>query len=237
MTSKTAKWIFYLGTLTSAALFLALTWDTHRQIGALTHADQLSDDVAAGKKVFQKYNCNDCHTILGFGGYYAPDLTKVYKRRGEQYIRQIVTQPEVVLAKSFRKMPQQHVSEAEINQLLTFFSWVNGIDNHDWPPQDSPKRKSRAAERLSGNSNLSLGAALFKENNCFSCHKLLEIGGDIGPSLDEVGDRLDWETIKKHIADPQSIKQDSQMPAYPDLSAEELQAIAEFLVHQKGAAR
>ncbi|MGQ9834912.1 MAG: c-type cytochrome [Thermoanaerobaculaceae bacterium] len=36
----------------------------------------------AGKRAFEKYNCNDCHTILGFGGYYAPDLTRAYQRLG-----------------------------------------------------------------------------------------------------------------------------------------------------------
>jgi hypothetical protein len=29
MTTGTAKSIFYIGTITSAILFLALTWDTH----------------------------------------------------------------------------------------------------------------------------------------------------------------------------------------------------------------
>jgi nitric oxide reductase subunit C len=82
MRAKTAKWIFYLGTLISLVIFLGLTIDTHRQVQTLTNADKLSEQVVAGKRVWQKYNCNDCHTILGFGGYYAPDMTKVYWRRG-----------------------------------------------------------------------------------------------------------------------------------------------------------
>src|SRR3990172_6692441 len=110
MTIRTAKAIFILGTLSSAVLFLLLTWDTHRQVGALTNADRLSDEVVAGKRAFEKYNCNDCHTMLGFGGYYAPDLTKVYRRKGEPYIRAVIASPDKVLAKSFRKMPQEHVS-------------------------------------------------------------------------------------------------------------------------------
>src|SRR5450756_222411 len=89
MTAKAARWIFYLGTLISLVLFLGLTADTHRQIGALTHADQLSETVVAGKRVWHKYNCNDCHTILGFGAYYAPDLTKAYWRRGADGIKAI----------------------------------------------------------------------------------------------------------------------------------------------------
>ena len=83
MSWKTAKLIFYIGTLVSLVLFLGLTVDTHRQVETLSHADKLSPQVVAGKKVWHKYNCNDCHTILGFGSYYAPDMTKVYWRIGE----------------------------------------------------------------------------------------------------------------------------------------------------------
>ncbi len=34
--------------------------------------------------------CNDCHTILGFGAYYAPDMTKAYFRLGENNIVSII---------------------------------------------------------------------------------------------------------------------------------------------------
>src|SRR3990172_10011144 len=94
MTNKLARLIFYLGTLISLVLFLALTVDTHRQIQTLTHADQLSEQVVAGKRVWHKYNCNDCHTILGFGAYYGPDMTKVYWRRGSEGIKAVVRNPE-----------------------------------------------------------------------------------------------------------------------------------------------
>lgn len=49
MTKKAAFWIFLLGTLSSAALFLGLTWDMHRQVDVLSRADKLSDTVVAGK--------------------------------------------------------------------------------------------------------------------------------------------------------------------------------------------
>ncbi len=74
--------LFVGGTLISLAVFAGMTWDTHRQVAALTHADKLSEQVVAGKHVWQDKECNLCHTILGFGGYYAPDLTRVYKRIG-----------------------------------------------------------------------------------------------------------------------------------------------------------
>ncbi|MGQ9472046.1 MAG: c-type cytochrome [Candidatus Aminicenantales bacterium] len=235
MSFKTARLIFLTGTLSSAILFLALTWDTHRQIRALTNADRLSDKVIARKKVFQNYNCNDCHTILGFGGYYAPDLTRVYQRRGNGYIKQVIAAPEQVLARSFRKMPQQKLSAEEIDYLINFLGWVNDIDNHDWPPQDSKSRSSRAAERLISGTTLSYGASLFKENNCFDCHQIQGAGGSSGPMLDDVGLRLSVDQIINAIANPQQLNPDSQMPAYENiLSRAEIEALADFLAKQKG---
>ena len=120
MSKKTAFWIFLLGTVSSAIVFLGLTWDTQRQVAALSHVDKLSAQVVEGKRVFEKYNCNDCHTILGFGGYYAPDLTKVVQRIGEDGIRYRVKSPEKAFANSTRKMPNLKVMDTEIESLVAF---------------------------------------------------------------------------------------------------------------------
>ncbi|MDO8586287.1 MAG: cytochrome c [Armatimonadota bacterium] len=234
MTTRTAKAIFLLGTLSSGLLFLVLTWDTHRQIGALTHADRLSDEVVAGKRAFEQHNCNDCHTMLGFGGYYAPDLTRVYSRKGEPYVRAVISDPDKVLAKSFRKMPHQRIGAVEMNSLVAFFKWTNEIDTHDWPPQDHKKPTSSEARRLVSAAPLSRGAALFKANGCFSCHKLGGVGGDAGPALDDVGSRMNAERIQEQIANSKAFKPDSVMPSYSQLPAEDLRAMAEFMSEQGG---
>jgi len=49
-----------------------VTYDTHR-----------ADD---GKRVFQAYNCMGCHTIVGNGSYFAPDLTKTYELTGPAWL-------------------------------------------------------------------------------------------------------------------------------------------------------
>ena len=133
LSRKTAIGICLIGTLSSLILFLILTVDTHRQVNVLTKAENLTEEVVQGKRAWQKYNCNDCHTILGFGGYYAPDMTKVYNRIGKVGIEQRLRKPEVVMAKSWRKMPQQNLKEDEIKNLISFFKWVSEIDTQDWP--------------------------------------------------------------------------------------------------------
>jgi nitric oxide reductase subunit C len=228
MTQKLAKWIFWAGTLISLGLFLALTVDTHRQFAALTHADQLDDQVVAGKRVFERYNCNDCHTILGFGGYYAPDLTRAWTRIGEGAIRRLLREPHVAFAGSYRLMPRQGVSDAEAQ--LAAASVVDGIENHDWPPQDSPRRWKRSTERLLASSTISPGAALVQQEACLTCHALGDAGERVGPRLEWIGGRRSAVWIADYIADPQAVAPGSEMPAYAHLEPAQRGAIAAFLV-------
>jgi nitric oxide reductase subunit C len=230
MTERSAKLVFWAGTLTSLALFLALTVDTHSHFDALTHADRLDEAVVSGKRAFERHNCNDCHTILGFGGYYAPDLTRAYARMGEETVRARLERPEQVLAASFRKMPQQHVPAAEVTAIVGFLRWVSDIENHDWPPQDSVARWKASTRRLLAGAALSPGAALVQQENCLACHALGDAGEPLGPRLEWIGSRRDVAWVSTYLADPQRFAPGTSMPAYGGLPAAQRQAIAEFVV-------
>lgn len=222
MNERVARWILYVGTVTSLGLFLALTVDTHRQVKALSHADKLDARAVAGKRVWHRYNCNDCHTILGFGSYYASDLTKVYWRRGEDGIRRAVRTPEQVT--TWRSMPHLAVTDQELTDLVAFLRWTSEIDTHDWPPQDR-RLRAKAGGVARG---MSRGATLFRENGCFDCHTLEGVGSMLGPDLTNVGSRLSYETIEAVLTKPQSVKPGAVMPE-PGLPAEERDALARFL--------
>lgn len=232
-TKKSAKWIFWIGTLSSLVLFLVLTVDTHRQVRVLTHAENLSDQVVQGKRVWQKYNCNDCHTILGFGGYYAPDMTKVYKRIGKEGIQETVKNPQVVFANSWRKMPQQNLQDKEVEDLVAFFKWVSEINTNDWPPQDSNKLPPSSIRRMVAGVGVSPGGALFKEKGCFGCHKIGGTGGNVGPAMEGVGNRYDAVKLSQYIQDPASVNPKSRMPKQSDLTPDEAKQIAQFLMSLK----
>ncbi|HEY6011276.1 MAG TPA: cytochrome c [Nitrospirota bacterium] len=233
MTKKAAFWIFLIGTLSSGVLFLWLTWDTHRQVEALSHVDKLSDKVVEGKRTFEKYNCNDCHTILGFGAYYAPDLTKVMQRIGEDGVRFRIKSPETALAGSWRKMPNLKLADAEIDSLVEFFTWVGNIENGDWPPQDSKQRLSRGQERMVAGAGVSPGAAVFQSRGCMNCHSLHGAGGTFGPALDTIGRKLNLEQIEHYIIDPKSANPKALMPAQTELSEKEREEVAGFLANLK----
>ncbi|HEX8043388.1 cytochrome c [Candidatus Deferrimicrobium sp.] len=234
MTKKTAFWIFLIGTISSAAVFLWATYDMHRQVVTLAHVDKLSAQVVAGKKVFEKHNCNDCHTILGFGAYYAPDLTRVVQRIGEDGIRFRVKNPEKAFADSWRKMPQQNLTDAEITDLLAFFTWVGEVNNNDWPPQDSKKRISRGEQMMVASVGVSPGAAVFQSKGCMNCHSLHGTGGTFGPALDQEGRRKTVEEIEHYVLDPKGVNPKAMMPPQKDnLSQRELEEVARFLATLK----
>jgi nitric oxide reductase subunit C len=230
VTDKAARWIFWGGTLVSLLLFLGLTWDTHRQFGALTNADRLDARVVAGKKAFERHNCNDCHTILGFGGYYAPDLTRAHARLGEATIRRILKHPEVAFADSYRRMPQQDLPDQEVEDILSFLAWVSDIENHDWPPQHSENRWKRSTDRLLAGAALSPAAALVQQEGCLACHALGGSGERVGPRLEWVGARRDASWIADYLADPQKKSPGAEMPAFGHLSPGQRRMIGEFLV-------
>jgi nitric oxide reductase subunit C len=229
MTLLSAKWVFWGGTLASLAVFAVLTVDTHRQLATLTHAERLDDEVVAGKRAFERHNCNDCHTILGFGSYYAPDLTRVWTRVGESAIRRRLREPQSAFAGSYRLMPRQPLSDAELSQLVAFFRWVDGIENHDWPPQDSSRRWRRSTERLLAGTTMSTGAALVQQEGCLACHALGDLGEHLGPRLEWIGGRRSAVWIADYIANPQALAPGSPMPAFAQLTPAQRGAIATFL--------
>jgi nitric oxide reductase subunit C len=156
-------------------------------------------------------------------------MTKAYKRIGEIGIRERVKRPEVILAKSWRKMPQQNLGDDEIERLIDFFKWVSEIDTHDWPPQDSGKLPSSSIRRMIATVGITPGGALFKEKGCFGCHKIGGIGSDAGPPMEGTGGKYDVETLARYIVKPQKVDPDSEMPQQPEVSLEEAVRIAEFL--------
>jgi nitric oxide reductase subunit C len=214
-----------------------MTVHTHQSFDALTHADALDAHVVAGKRAFERHNCNDCHTILGFGAYYAPDLTRAHARLGEDGVRRRLEAPEVVFADSFRKMPQQHLPAQEIEDIVAFLAWVSNIENHDWPPQDSQRRWKRSTERLLSGATLTPAAALVQQERCLDCHALAGTGGNQGPRLEWIGGRRDAEWVARYVADPAAVSPGSRMPAYPNLSEGQRLMIGHFVVSLAAADR
>lgn len=130
--------LFAIGaSLLSALAFIGLTLDSHRQFDKLTNADQITPAVTRGKDVWHKNNCINCHTVFGEGAYYAPDLTKITKHRGEAYLKAYMRDPSKFYdeTRHRRLMPKQDLSDTDITDLIAFLDWVSNVDNQGWPPR------------------------------------------------------------------------------------------------------
>ncbi len=219
MTKAQAKAIFIWGTLISAVIFLALTYDSISKIPQRTSEDKLDTRVTAGKWIWQKYNCNNCHTILGIGGYYAPDLTKVMSYRDADWVKGFLKDPEKVWPAA-RKMPNLHLKDQEIANLVAFLTWVNGIDTNNWPPKPMVVTAAASAQP---------GEAIFNAQVCSGCHMINGIGGNVGPNLTKVGSRRDKEWIEQQLKDPKSHNPNSIMPSYSKLPEKDMGDLVNYL--------
>lgn len=74
--------------------------------------------LSEGEKLFLKYNCWVCHTIQGKGGKIGPDLSKVGKRRKDDWMVKHFKDPRSVSQKSF--MPQFNLKEEQIAELVEY---------------------------------------------------------------------------------------------------------------------
>jgi nitric oxide reductase subunit C len=132
-TSQMARNIFYGGTLFFVLLFAALIFDTEQRIPKRSNAGELTPAVVRGKHIWETRNCIGCHTLLGEGAYFAPELGNVYKRRGPDFIKAwIKSQP--TGAPGRRQMPNFQLNDQQLDDLTEFLRWTNGIDTEKWPP-------------------------------------------------------------------------------------------------------
>lgn len=130
--------LFAIGaTAVSAVAFIGMTIDSHRQFAALTHSDKITPAVIRGKNVWHHNNCINCHTVFGEGAYYAPDLTKITKLRGEAYLKAYLHDPSKFYdeTRHRRLMPKQDLSDTDITDLIAFLDWISNVDNQGWPPR------------------------------------------------------------------------------------------------------
>lgn len=238
LTKSQAKAFFLIGTLGFSAVFIGLTVDTFQRIPAQTNQQNLTQEAIRGKHLFDKNNCMGCHTIMGEGGYYAPELTKVFTRRGPAFIKAMLKDPEAMYPGQRKMVNYSHLSEQEMDDLVAFFKWVGEMDLNGFPPKPDLNKTAAANATSSEGSpgavvDIANRPAVFNQM-CVACHSLGGQGGAVGPALDGVGEKYDRDYIIKWLRDPNGVKPGTLMPKLP-LSEEDITELAAFLSVLKGA--
>ena len=97
--------------------------------------------VKLGKLTIQAKNCMNCHTLLGNGAYYAPDLTKAWldqywgtKEIREEQMVEFIKDPSTRLHNGIgRRMPRLGVTDEEARGVVAFLKWMSSIDTNGFP--------------------------------------------------------------------------------------------------------
>lgn len=134
LSKKQARAFFLGGTLVTFLIFIGLTIYSFSEENDQTNHENLTESVVRGKMIWETNNCMGCHTLLGEGGYYAPELTKVidrlnlkYDGAGEEVIKSILMSP-VPWQPNGRKMVAYEMTEQEAEDVVAFFQWIGEID-------------------------------------------------------------------------------------------------------------
>ncbi|HHW07655.1 MAG TPA: cytochrome C [Clostridia bacterium] len=92
------------------------------------------ETVRLGKQVWQEKACVECHTVLGHGGYFGPDLTKAWIKYGAEGLQDFFRDPPLLPAAVEKR--HLNLSERETELLAHFLRFVAGIKRTgNWPLQ------------------------------------------------------------------------------------------------------
>jgi mono/diheme cytochrome c family protein len=147
----------------------------------------------------------------------------------------------------------QHWSEADLYwiiqngvRLTGMPAWKNTLSEEDnwklvrfiqnlpqWNATHAAQTAAKAASAKSETEIVAYGRTLYRQEGCFTCHRLNGEGGKVGPDLTVEGTRgrtRDW--LVGHFKKPSSYTPGSMMPDFTNLTDEQLEAFSTFLLKQ-----
>ncbi len=190
-----SRWFFVACLLVSGLALLLI-------LPGLMPAQAMPPAAAAGLGVWRAAGCENCHTLYGQGGPFAPDLTHTYAQRGPDYLAAFLVNPSAFYPGQ-RQMPVFGFTRSEIDQLIAYLDWIGQQPPaQTWPPRPilvsgsgglgslapSPVEVSAASDDPAVR-----GRALFSQPPaiCSTCHSLEPDVVIIGPSLAGVASRAE----------------------------------------------
>lgn len=183
-------------------------------------AGQLMNDLA----------CFSCHRINGRGSDLAPDLSWEGSSVQHQWLEEFLRNPNTLRPALIRRMPRFNLKPDEITALTDYIMTVYQTPAFD---RDSMPNSGYAA------SDIEHGRQLFySKYACQACH-IVDAKADkgyIGPTLTQVGSRLNAAWIYHWLKDPQALRPETIDPNH-NMPDEDARALTAFLVSQKGSAR
>lgn len=203
--------------------------------------------VASGQEILRgKGGCLVCHKDQEHGNERGPDLrqaagkaaTRTPGMAAEAYLIESLVTPDVFLVEGYPKMmppsmrPPANLSMAEVKAVVAYLQSLGGAEvtvKVETVDVAAGKKSSGPVHR---------GKALMAEQGCTGCHKVEGEGGEVGPELTKVVERIEPAKIVQKIADPKLWTaegfQTGLMPPRPDMPEGDRQEIAAYLAGLSG---
>ncbi len=90
-----------------------------------------------GKRAFEQYQCMGCHSIVGNGAYFGPDLTNVYKRMNQSEDEIAAYLLSGSIAKGMPPMMERGMSDEDAYRTVAFLKYAQVLDTKGWPNNGS----------------------------------------------------------------------------------------------------
>ncbi len=180
-------------------------------------------------QLMSSLNCLSCHSINGHGGTMAPDLSWEGSSVQRTWLESFLKNPNTLRPTLIRRMPKFNLTDAESTVLTDYI--MTAYQTPSFVRDEMP---------LTGYSPalIEKGRELFYSRYaCQSCHMVNPNvdKGYIGPTLTDVGARLNAAWIFHYLKDPQALRPGTIEPNQ-HLSDDDANALTAFLMAQKGGA-
>jgi mono/diheme cytochrome c family protein len=217
---------------------------------------QMTEHSAAlGKELFASQGCVQCHLENGYGtlqGGVGWPLNTTQNQRGtatelenrRQLLTRTIDRGRGAVMAAYGRDNGGPLNAEQIANLVDY------IQHGHWPV---PPVEGEAAVLVqqgataggAGAAGGSRGAQLFTANGCSGCHQIKGQGGTIGPNLSTIGTTAAErkpgmsaeEYLRESITNPSAFVvqgyQAGVMPAFAQLSADDLKALVDYLLEQK----
>lgn len=179
-------------------------------------------------KLMEDLACFSCHRIDGHGSDLAPDLSFEGSAVQRQWLDSFLKNPNTLRPALTRRMPRFNLSDAD-RKLLTDYIMVvyqsPNIDPDTAPPAVNPPALVEHGRQL-----------FYSRYACQSCHiaNTKTDKGYIGPTLTQVGSRLNSAWIYAWLKNPQTLRPGTLEPNQ-NIGDEDARALTAFLMTLKNS--
>lgn len=178
------------------------------------HQDALpgTPQLNQGRTLLMRYGCVRCHTITRPDGTkivatdHPPSLAHIADKTSREWIYSWLKDPQAYAAST--TMPNYKLSDADASDISAYL--VSSSTAHEG---------DTAAKAKAANVDPSAGPSLYGESFCASCHAVQNaagnlVGGDIGPELTRIGNKVKPEWLAAWISNPRIYDATTPMPSY-----------------------